>query len=164
MIVRACCRIRRVQRLLLLSLPVFLPATSLADDPVAAPVAEDNAEHDCSLFNFEGDAEGYVDLSFTVTTEGTVRDPWVIRSDACEESAIPSMERAAIKAVLDFKYRPRVVDGEAVEVEGVRTRITFTLEDEDEGGEESQASELDAGDGEEVADWYLDEEEELERD
>ncbi|MDJ0907831.1 MAG: energy transducer TonB [Woeseiaceae bacterium] len=157
-------RICRLQYVLLLGLPVLLPAASLAGDLAAAPVAEDHAEQDCRLFNFEGDAEGYVDLSFTVTTEGSVRDPWVIRSDACVESAIPSMERAAIKAVLDFKYRPRVVDGEAVDVEGVRTRITFRLEDEEEESEESETSELDASDGEEVADWYIDEEEILERD
>jgi protein TonB len=31
--------------------------------------------------------------------------------------------------VLKFKYKPRVVDGVPVEVSGVKTRITFELED-----------------------------------
>ncbi len=67
--------------------------------------------------------EGYVDLEFTVTTTGTVRDPVVIFSTSS------LFERAATTAVLKFKYKPRVVDGVPVDVPGVKTRITFRLED-----------------------------------
>ena len=67
--------------------------------------------------------EGFVDLSFTVTTAGTVRDPIVLQSTS------KLFERAAIRAVLKFKYKPRVVDGVPVEVPGVKTRISFMLED-----------------------------------
>jgi protein TonB len=67
--------------------------------------------------------EGFVDLEFTVTTAGTVRDPLVIQSTS------KLFERAAIRAVLKFKYKPRVVDGVPVEVPGVKTRISFMLED-----------------------------------
>ncbi|MEM8815691.1 MAG: energy transducer TonB [Pseudomonadota bacterium] len=66
--------------------------------------------------------EGYVDLSFTVTTAGTVRDPMVIQSTSS------LFERAAIRAVLKFKYKPRVVDGVPVDVPNVKTRITFKIE------------------------------------
>ncbi len=66
--------------------------------------------------------EGYVDLSFTVTTAGTVRDPIVTYSTSS------LFERAAQKAVLKFKYKPRVVDGQPVDVPGVETRIRFELE------------------------------------
>ena len=66
--------------------------------------------------------EGYVDLMFVVTTAGTTRDPVVTFST----SSI--FESAAKKAVLKFKYKPRVVDGKPVEVEGVETRIRFELE------------------------------------
>ena len=66
--------------------------------------------------------EGYVDLSFTVTTAGTVRDPVVIQSTSS------LFERAAIRAVLKFKYKPRVVDGVPVDVPNVKTRITFKIE------------------------------------
>ncbi|MBT8081238.1 MAG: energy transducer TonB [Gammaproteobacteria bacterium] len=67
--------------------------------------------------------EGFVDLQFTVTTAGTVEDPVVIQSTSS------LFERAAIRAVLKFKYKPRVVDGVPVPVPGVKTRITFMLED-----------------------------------
>jgi protein TonB len=67
--------------------------------------------------------EGYVDMSFTVTTTGTVKDPLVIFSTSS------LFERAAIRAVLKFKYKPRVVDGVPVEVPNVKTRITFKIED-----------------------------------
>jgi periplasmic protein TonB len=66
--------------------------------------------------------EGYVILEFTVTREGTVRDPVVI------ESSSSVFDRSAMDAVLRFRYRPRVIDGEPVEVPGVRFRITFELE------------------------------------
>jgi protein TonB len=67
--------------------------------------------------------EGFVDLSFTVTAAGTVRDPIVLQSTST------LFERAAKRAVLKFKYKPRVVDGIPVDVPGVKTRISFRLED-----------------------------------
>ena len=67
--------------------------------------------------------EGYVDLSFTVTTAGTVRDPIVLFSTSS------LFERAATRAVTKFKYKPRVVDGVPVDVPGVKTRISFQIED-----------------------------------
>jgi protein TonB len=67
--------------------------------------------------------EGYVDLSFTVTTAGTVINPIILFSTSS------LFERAAERAVLKFKYKPRVVDGVPVDVPGVKTRITFQIED-----------------------------------
>lgn len=67
--------------------------------------------------------EGHVDLSFTVTAAGTVRDPIILFSTSS------LFERAATRAVLKFKYKPRVVDGIPVDVTGVKTRITFRIED-----------------------------------
>ena len=67
--------------------------------------------------------EGYVDMGFTVTTTGTVKDPIVLFSTSS------LFERAAARAVLKFKYKPRVVDGVPVDVPGVKTRITFKIED-----------------------------------
>ncbi len=67
--------------------------------------------------------EGYVDMSFTVTMTGTVRDPIVLFSTSS------LFERAATRAVLKFKYKPRVVDGVPVDVKGVKTRISFQIED-----------------------------------
>ncbi len=67
--------------------------------------------------------EGYVDMSFTVTTAGTVKDPIVLFSTST------LFERAATRAVLKFKYKPRVVDGVPVDVAGVKTRISFQIEE-----------------------------------
>jgi len=67
--------------------------------------------------------EGYVDMSFTVTAAGTVKDAIVLYSSS------GLFERAATRAVLKFKYKPRVTDGIPVEVSGVKTRITFKIED-----------------------------------
>ena len=67
--------------------------------------------------------EGYVDLSFTVTMAGTVRDPVIMFSTSS------LFERAATRAVLKFKYKPRVVDGVPVDVPNVKTRISFQITD-----------------------------------
>ena len=66
--------------------------------------------------------EGHVDMSFTVTQTGTVIDPVVLFSTSS------LFERAATRAVLKFKYKPRVVDGIPVDVPNVKTRITFRIE------------------------------------
>ncbi|MYA18603.1 MAG: energy transducer TonB [Gammaproteobacteria bacterium] len=69
--------------------------------------------------------EGHVLLEFVVTATGAVRDPVVI------EAKPPGFfERAAIQAALKFKYKPKVIDGEPVEVSGVRNRIIFEMSDE----------------------------------
>lgn len=67
--------------------------------------------------------EGYVILEFTVTKSGSVRDVIVI------ESTSSVFERSAINAVEKFKYRPRVVSGDPVDVTGVQIKLSFALED-----------------------------------
>ena len=66
--------------------------------------------------------EGYVIVEFTVTRTGTTKDIAVV------ESTSSLFERAAVDAAAKFKYKPRVIDGEPVEVPGVRNKITFVLE------------------------------------
>ncbi len=66
--------------------------------------------------------EGYVTLEFTVTRQGTVRDARVV------ESSNSVFDSAAVEAVMRFRYRPRVIDGEPVDVPGVQFRMTFQLE------------------------------------
>lgn len=66
--------------------------------------------------------EGHVLLEFTVTKSGAVEDPVVIEADP------PGIfDRAAKQAALKFKYKPKVVNGEPIEVAGVRNLITFEL-------------------------------------
>ncbi|MEE2733182.1 MAG: energy transducer TonB [Pseudomonadota bacterium] len=67
--------------------------------------------------------EGYVILEFTVTKNGSVRDPVVIEADPAR-----IFDSAAIKAALKFKYKPRIVDGEPVDVAGVQNKLTFQIE------------------------------------
>lgn len=66
--------------------------------------------------------EGFVDVEFTVTKQGSVRDPKVIQA-----SPEGLFEQAAIDATLKYKYKPRVVNGEAMEVSGVEVRVTFEI-------------------------------------
>lgn len=68
--------------------------------------------------------EGYVIVEFTVTKNGSVRDPRVV--EAQPEGVF---DRAAMDAALKFKYKPRVVDGVAAEVAGVQNKISFEIDD-----------------------------------
>lgn len=69
--------------------------------------------------------EGYVIVQFTVTENGKVEDPSV------HEAVPPGIfDRAALQAALKFTYRPRVVDGVPVRVNGVKNKIVFELENE----------------------------------
>ncbi|AWL12765.1 hypothetical protein HMF8227_02312 [Saliniradius amylolyticus] len=67
--------------------------------------------------------EGYVIVEFTVTKQGTVRDPVVV-----EANPEGIFEQAAMDAAVKFKYKPRVVNGEAAAVAGVQNRITFQID------------------------------------
>jgi protein TonB len=69
--------------------------------------------------------EGFCVVQYTVTKNGTIRDPFVIE-DQCTSSLF---HRASIQAALKFKYKPRVVDGEAIEVPGVRNKFTFEIQE-----------------------------------
>lgn len=69
---------------------------------------------------------GYCIVTYTVTTTGAIRDPYVENETDCSPKGI--FERASIKAALKFKYKPRVVDGQAIEVAGVQNKFTYELE------------------------------------
>ena len=68
--------------------------------------------------------EGYVILEFTVTKQGTVKDIKIVESNP--KTSI--FHNAALKAAEKFKYKPRVVDGQAIEVLGVQNKISFRIE------------------------------------
>lgn len=67
--------------------------------------------------------EGYVIVEFTVTAMGTVSDVRIV------ESTHRVFEAAAIEAARKFKFRPRVVAGQAVEQHGLLNKFTFELDD-----------------------------------
>jgi protein TonB len=66
---------------------------------------------------------GYCIVEYTVTKTGSIRDPQAVD---CQPSGI--FERASVKAAEKFKYKPRVVDGEPIEVAGVQNKFTYELE------------------------------------
>jgi protein TonB len=68
--------------------------------------------------------EGYVIIEFTVTERGMVKDVQVVESSPDTDV----FHQAAIDAALKFKYKPRIIDGQPVEVTGVRNKISFRLE------------------------------------
>lgn len=69
--------------------------------------------------------EGWVQVQFTITPTGSVRDAVVVKA---EPEGV--FDAAAIEAILRWRYNPRVEGGVAVERVGVQTVIRFILEQE----------------------------------
>ena len=67
--------------------------------------------------------EGFCVVQYTVTSLGTIKDPVIIESQ-CSSSLF---HRSSLQAALKFKYKPRVIDGEAVEVPGVQNKFTYEI-------------------------------------
>jgi len=63
-------------------------------------------------------------VEYTVTRSGTTRDARAV-DGRCDRL----FEKASVEAALKFKYKPRVIDGQAVEVPGVRNKFSYKLED-----------------------------------
>lgn len=67
--------------------------------------------------------EGFCVVMYTVTNLGTTKDAVVIE-DQCTSSLF---HRASVNAALKFKYKPRILDGQAVEVSGVQNKFTYEI-------------------------------------
>ncbi|MEE8059743.1 MAG: energy transducer TonB [Pseudomonadales bacterium] len=67
--------------------------------------------------------EGSCIVEYTVTKSGSTRDVIAIE---CQPKGY--FEGASIKAAKKFKYKPRVIDGEAIDVSGVQNLFTYELE------------------------------------
>lgn len=82
---------------------------------------------------------GWVIVEFTVTEQGTVRDPFVVSNcgyipnmrdpGECVDSPNTVFNNSAVKAAVKFKYKPKVIDGQPVATAGVQNRIIFELAD-----------------------------------
>lgn len=67
--------------------------------------------------------EGHVTLEFTVTRTGSLQDVVVI------DSSPPGyFEEAALKAATQFRYEPRIINGEPVDVPRAQYKMIFKLE------------------------------------
>ncbi len=67
--------------------------------------------------------EGYVIVKFTVRANGTVAHPIVVESE-------PGIlfDEAALNAVTRFRFRPREVGGEQVQVDNIQLKFIFNLD------------------------------------
>jgi TonB family protein len=104
-----------------------------ASQPTAVPASANTSVTDVRLIErtppeYPQEAErngieGAVDLSFLVSPQGEVHDVAVLHA---QPSSI--FNRAAIAAVLRWKYRPKTVNGVPVEAH-VQLRLTFKLDE-----------------------------------
>jgi protein TonB len=67
--------------------------------------------------------EGWVKVEFTITETGTVKNPHVVDAEPAR-----IFNREALRAILKWKFKPRVIDGVAVERQATQT-IDFTLQE-----------------------------------
>ena len=68
--------------------------------------------------------EGWVQVQFTITATGTVKDAIVVNAEPKN-----IFDDAALKAIARWRYNPKVESGAAVERVGVQTRIVFNVEE-----------------------------------
>ena len=66
--------------------------------------------------------EGFAIVEFTVTAQGTTRDIRIV-----ETSHTGIFDRPTIEAAENIIYKPRMVDGKAVDVPGVRVKFEYKL-------------------------------------
>lgn len=67
--------------------------------------------------------EGIVTISFTITTAGAVRDPIVVNATTKR-----IFDKAALKTILKWKFKPQITDGKPVERKATQ-EIIFKLAD-----------------------------------
>jgi protein TonB len=66
--------------------------------------------------------EGWVIVQFTITPAGTIKDAVALQGQP------PGVfDEAAVKAILRWKYNPKIENGVAVERPGVKVRLDFVL-------------------------------------
>jgi protein TonB len=68
--------------------------------------------------------EGFARVQFGIDVEGKIRDPVIIESKPKR-----IFDRAAIRALMGFKFEPCRVDNIAVEIANLSVKFTFDLQD-----------------------------------
>ncbi len=91
-----------------------------ASDSDVVPIVRVNPQY--PLRASERSIEGWVEVEFTISKLGTVKDPFVLNS---HPSSI--FDRSALKAIRKWKYNPKIEDGEPMERPGVKVRLKFDL-------------------------------------
>ena len=67
-------------------------------------------------------AEGYCIIEYTVTSKGSVQDAF---PEKCQPIGL--FEGISVETAKSFRYQPRVIDGVAVDVPGVKNKFSFDL-------------------------------------
>jgi TonB family protein len=97
-----------------------MPAKSPADDSrVAPPRMVSGPDPEYTPEALRQGVEGRVDVKCVIDTAGTVKDCYVTKST-------PSLDDAMVKALLQRKYEPALIDGRPVAVDYTFT-VTFRL-------------------------------------
>ncbi len=66
--------------------------------------------------------EGDVIVQYTITANGSVRDAVIVSSTS------PIFNKEALKSVLKYRYKPRIINGQAVETTGKQIVIKFRVD------------------------------------
>lgn len=126
-----------MRRIMALLCPVCctmpLHAAAQVADLVAAPEFVDvelirHVYADYPAAALQRQEEGWVAVSYIVSTQGEVIEPMIEGS-----SGVEAFERAALSAVRQWRYKPAMQDGVPVERGMVRTAIFFMLDDTSDG-------------------------------
>ncbi len=91
-------------------------------DTDVVPIVRVNPQY--PLRASERGIEGWVEVQFTISRTGTVKDPVVLNAKPQN-----MFNRAALRAIRKWKYNPKIEDGEPIERPGVKVRLTFQLQD-----------------------------------
>ena len=78
--------------------------------------------------------EKFVSVQFTVTGTGSVEDVKIIEQNGTQRQASETLE-----AIRGSRYRPKFVNGEPVETQGVIAREVFKMRKQDDDEEESRS-------------------------
>lgn len=68
--------------------------------------------------------EGDCTVTYTVTRDGRVKNPQVVEG-ACDD---PLFERPSLTAARSFRYQPRLINGQPVDVPGIRNTFRYRIQ------------------------------------
>jgi len=103
----------------------LIQASARLPYPEGNPVPLIGAKAEPPPYAREWGAEGSATFTFAVGPDGRVRDPRLVSF-----TGNPQFQHNALKALRDWRYQPKLVDGKAVEVPEVTAVLTYTIADE----------------------------------
>ena len=85
----------------------------------------------------ERGTEGFAIISFTITEQGTAENATVIEGKCGDVNEPETMRdcsifnNSSLRAAAKLKYKPKIVDGNPVKVDGVAYRFRYEMEEDD---------------------------------